>query len=106
MTMMMRMVVEKSIYCRREGDSATWRERDRRTRSPWEMHSSGQIRLRARRPSARIIVVASRRFIGAYAMRARRRIATFDPLRRVDFALPSSGACGVPTPRDVGTRRA
>lgn len=40
-----------------EGDSAIQRERCGGIASPWEMHSSGQSRLRARRPNARIIVL-------------------------------------------------
>jgi hypothetical protein len=49
-----------------ERDAAIQSERDRALRSPWEMHSSGQIRLRARRPSARIIVLESLLLVRAY----------------------------------------
>lgn len=45
----------QSIRCER--DTALWRERCGIITSPWEMHSSGQSRLRARRPNARIIVL-------------------------------------------------
>jgi hypothetical protein len=47
----------------KERQSIRW-ERD--AAIPWEMHSSGQIRLRARRPSARIIVLESLLLVRAY----------------------------------------
>lgn len=53
---------------RRERDTAIRSEGCGRIRSPWEMHSSGQIRLRARRPSARIIVLESVSLVTAYEM--------------------------------------
>lgn len=53
---------------RRDEDAAIPSERCGRIRSPWEMHSSGQIRLRARRPSARIIVLESLSLITAYGL--------------------------------------
>lgn len=53
---------------RGEKDGAIQTERDGILRSPWEMHSSGQIRLRARRPSARIIVVESPLLTTAYGI--------------------------------------
>lgn len=53
---------------RSNGDNAIQSEQEGRPRSPWEMHSSGQIRLRARRPSARIIVLESTMLTTAYDM--------------------------------------
>lgn len=51
------LLTKERQFIRVERDSAIACERRNRTNSPWEMHSSGPSRLRARRPNARIIVL-------------------------------------------------
>lgn len=72
---------------RSERDNAIQSEEHGRTRCPWEMHSSGQIRVRARRPSARIIVLESPLLTTAYEIMTELLTPVLYQRRKTQFCI-------------------
>ena len=68
-------------------DSAIQSEQHGTIRCPWEMHSSGQIRVRARRPSARIIVLESLLLTTAYEIMFGEWTPVLYQRRKIQFCI-------------------
>lgn len=74
---------------RSEQDNAIQSEEHGTIRCPWEMHSSGQIRVRARRPSARIIVLESLLLTTAYEIMFEEWTPVLYRRRKIQFCIHS-----------------
>lgn len=72
---------------RSKRDDAIQSEEHSRARCPWEMHSSGQIRVRARRPSARIIVLESPLLTTAYEVMTKLLTPVLYQRRKTQFCI-------------------